>query len=355
MNTPTSVVELLGRLIGIDSRNTLPLGAAGEREATEEAMCEAVAAHCRDLGLETEIQWVAPNRPALIAWTQPRAGLPTLAFEAHLDTVGTEGMEHDPFRAEIRDGCMYGRGACDTKGSMAAMLVAIERLLKEDALLNLMFIGACAEETGCEGAPLLDLSRWDIDGVVVGEPTSNQPVTAHKKNAYLELVCRGKAAHGSRPDLGCNAIYRMAQVIGFIQEKIAPELARHTSSDFSGSTISANCIEGGVKTNIVPDLCRVKLDLRLVPDGPDIEKILDEIPRRATETLGFTVERGETHTTPGLWTAPDDPLVKAACGAVRRLGGNSETGAVCYCTDGGVFSNWGIPTVVLGPGSIRNA
>lgn len=349
-------LDILRQLVPIDSRSTLPLGAPGERASDEMAMCAWLVDFLEGLGLATRVTYAAPRRPNLVAFPKhPEPAWPTLAFQAHMDTVGTDGMTHDPFAAEVSEGKLYGRGACDTKGGMAAMLAALADLLADGVRANLMFVATCAEETGCQGAPFLDLSPWRIDGMIVGEPTSNRLVAAHKTSVYLELVCTGKAAHGSRPEAGTNAIYRTAELVGFLQRTIIPELAAHQSPGFAGSTLSAGMIQGGVKPNIVPDRCSLVLDLRLVPNAPPVAELIGDIARRAGAALGFPVEPGWTQITAGLGTPLDAPLVQTVQRALRHEGRDDAPGTVAYCTDAGVFAAKGIPCVVLGPGDILQA
>jgi acetylornithine deacetylase len=298
----------------------------------------------------------APNRPNLVAFPAcPNPAWPTLAFQAHMDTVGSEGMKHEPLVPEVRDGRLYGRGACDTKGGMAAMLAALAGLLAARTPLNVMFVATCAEETGCEGAPFVDLSDWHIDGMIVGEPTSNQAIVAHKTNVCFELVCTGRAAHGSRPEAGENAIYRMASVVQYLQDTVIPELAAQAAPGFAGSTLSVGMIQGGTKSNIVAERCSLVVDLRLVPGTPPADEVVRGIARRASEALGFPVDLGWCQLSPGMYTAPDAALLIAVRAALRHCGQSDEPGTVCYCTDGGVFSVQGIDCVILGPGDILNA
>ena len=349
-------VSLLRQLIPIDSRNTLPLDQEGVRESDEMAMCAWLVAFLEKLGLATRITYAAPRRPNLVAF--PRNGnpdWPTLAFQAHMDTVGTDGMRHDPFAPEIREGRMYGRGACDTKGGMAAMLSATAALLSEEAPVNVMFVATCSEETGCQGSPFLDLSDWRINGMIVGEPTSNRAVVGHKTNACFELVCQGVAAHGSRPEAGTNAIYRAARLVDFLQRRTIPELAAHQASGFAGSTLSVGTIQGGTKSNIVPDRCSLVADMRLVPGAPPAAQVMAGIARRAGQELGFPVELGWYHVSPGLATPGDSLVVRAVKAALDGCGLDATTDTVCYCTDGGVFAEKGVQCVVLGPGDILQA
>ena len=351
----SDAVRLLQALVRIDSRNMKRLSDSAERDADEEGMCAFLKAHLQGLGLEVAVQHAAPRRPQLVAYLHRDDACPTLAFEAHMDTVGTDGMTGTPFAAEIRDGRLYGRGACDTKGSMAGMLVALERLQAAELSLNLMFIATCAEETGCEGSPLLDLSRWQIDGIIVGEPTSNRPVTAHKAHAEFELVCRGKSAHGARPEMGRNAVYDMIDVVNVIRTQFAPELAAHSALGFSGSTISVTMINGGSKVNVIPDRCSACADLRLVPGHGEPDEIIGRIVAEARVQTQADVHLGWTQTTPALQVPSDSPLVRALCRAIERSGDSPEIGTVNYCTDAGVFAAKGYQSVICGPGSIAQA
>ena len=353
MHDPVSILQ---QLIPIDSRNSLPLDREGERSSDEMGMCAWLVDFLEGLGMATRVTYAAPRRPNLVAFPRlPNPSWATLAFQAHMDTVGTDGMAHDPFLPEIRDGRVYGRGACDTKGGMAAMLVATAGLLAGKVPVNVMFVATCSEETGCQGSPFLDLSDWSIDGMIVGEPTGNRPVVAHKTNASFELLCRGVAAHGSRPEAGVNAICRAAEVVRFLDRAIAPELAAHSAPGFAGSTLSVGMIRGGIKSNIVPDLCSLVVDMRLVPGTPPPESVVAGIAERASRELGFPVEPGWRHVSPGLATPTDSRIVEAVQAALRRCGRDAATGTVSYCTDGGVFSTKGIDCVVLGPGDILQA
>ena len=351
----TDVVELLQKLVRIDSRNTRPLDSPGPRDSDEEAICAFLKDHLHCIGFQTAVQYAAPRRPQLMAWNSQNQAWPTLVFQAHMDTVGTDGMVIDPFAAELRDGRVYGRGACDTKGGMAAMLVAMERLQRLQLPLNLMFIGTCSEETGCEGAAQLDLGSWPIDGIIVGEPTSNQPVIAHKTNILFELIATGKAAHGARPEAGCNAVYRMLDVINCLRSEIIPQLAAHEAAGFNGSTLSLGMINGGTKVNIVPERCSAFMDLRLVPLTQKPMDVLEGILLQVRRVTGIDVELAWTHLSPGFSISRQHFLVKSLCDGLSESGVEPEVGTVSYCTDGGVFAERGCNVVVCGPGDILNA
>ncbi len=346
--------ELLKALVQIDSRNTTALRSGAEPTVTEGPICDFVRGFLVELGFDCTVQFAAPRRPNLIARYQHGPNRPWLAFEAHFDTVGADGMNMDPFSAEIRDGRLYGRGAADTKGSMAAMLVALSRLVRDSRAPNLAFIGACAEETGCEGIARLKLASPPVNAVVAGEPTSNRLVTAHKAHAWFQLLCRGRAAHGARPEAGDNAIYRMTDVIDWLRRTVTPRLTAHAAGGLRGSTLSVNMIEGGRRLNMVPDECRAAVDVRLVPGHPARE-FVRELTEEARQTLAPDIECTWLHVSPGLNTNASSRLVQAFRNVLSRRGMDPVPEAVSYCTDAGVLASRGIDAVVFGPGDILQA
>lgn len=350
------VLLYLAEMIRIDSRNNRSLGDPGPREATEEAMADYLSDKLAALGFTLCRQYIAPGRPNLLASRHFGDDVPTLAFNAHMDTVGTEGMSIAPFEPARRDGRVYGRGSCDTKGSLAAMLSACAALVADAVPINVLYIATSAEETGCQGAALLDLSGYRIDGVIVGEPTRNQLVIAHKCHATVELQCRGKAAHGSRPHLGDNAIYKAGRLLNYLETVTVPELAACKDEVFTdGCTVSVGVIAGGVKNNIVPDFCRLVCDFRLLHGLGDPMAYVRGLVARASAALGFTVELGPTDISPAMCTAADHPLVGSIRAVLRRHGLDDTPIGVAYCTDGGQLSDMGIPCVVMGPGDIAVA
>lgn len=351
------VIEILSDMIRIDSRNTMPLDAEGERVATEEAMGAYVERLMRELGMEVEKQYIAPGRPNVIGYFSCGiSDAPTIGLNAHLDTVGTDGMKIPPFEPVIKDGLIYGRGSCDTKGSLAAMAKASEAIISSKLPVNVLFVATASEETGCQGSPFLKLDKWKCDGFIVGEPTSNQPVVFHKSHGTFELICRGKAAHGSRPELGDNAICKAARLVTYLETVAVPKVSQMTSPNFiNGCTLSPNMISGGTKGNIVPDYCKITCDMRLVPEAGDAYEQFRKIAEEATAALGFPVELGWTHAAPSMGTPKEHPFVQAVCSAAESFGIDATPQSVAYCTDGGNLSKKGFPCVVLGPGDIKMA
>jgi acetylornithine deacetylase/succinyl-diaminopimelate desuccinylase-like protein len=201
----------------------------------------------------------------------------------------------------------------------------------------------------------MNLAPWPIDGIVVGEPTANRMIVAHKANGCFELLCTGRAVHGARPETGCNAIYRMTDLVGFLRTTVIPGLQAHIADGFAGSTLSVNMIDGGTKSNIVADRCTAVLDLRVVPGHGTPEEVMNAIVEQATRELGFDVSLEWSHCTPGLLTDCECTLAQAVRDALLGCNADPAPGTVSYCTDGGVFSQMGYDSIVLGPGDIRQA
>ncbi|NMA44086.1 MAG: M20 family metallopeptidase [Oligosphaeraceae bacterium] len=351
------LIDLLSDMVRIDSRNLHSLDYQGERPANEMAMAELCARKMQEFGFhKTDFQYIAPKRPNLLGLYMQNPAYPCLAFEAHLDTVGVDGMSIDPFNPLIKEGKLYGRGSCDTKGSLACMLMACRKIIAEKLPLNLLFLATSAEETSCEGVHFWDLSVYALHGVIVGEPTSNQPIIAHKAHVTCDYVIQGKAAHGSRPEAGDNAILKAARFLRFLEEEIIPELAAAPHDGFtSGNTLSIGLIRGGSKANIVAEQCTITCDLRILPGDTASDILHQQIAKRAEQRLGFPIHIDKVHFAPGMRNDPQSALLTNIENAYKQLQLPFETGSVAYCTDAGVLSRKGLQCVVLGPGNILNA
>ena len=354
LNT-VSPVDLLRRLVATDSRSPGALATPMAPDTiTEETLCALIEEWLGELGFVCERQYPAPHRPQLLAQRCPYPGRPTLAFSAHFDTVGTEGMTVPPFAGELRDGRLYGRGACDTKGSHAAMLLALARLCHDPLSPNLMFIGTCAEESGIEGAPRLRLGDTPPDAVIIGEPTGNRLVTGHKSHLWLELAVHGRAAHGSTPEAGDNAIYRMAEVIQSLRRLAETEMGRESCAGFTPQTLAVTVVAGGNKVNIIPDQCRIQADVRLFP-GTNVAAFVRELTARIKAETGQTLDVLSQHGANGFGAIPNSPLRRAMAAALAAASRDATETTVNYCTDAGAFAGFGIDTVIFGPGDIRQA
>jgi acetylornithine deacetylase/succinyl-diaminopimelate desuccinylase family protein len=352
MARPRNVVELLRDLVAIPSVN--PHGNPGVDHTGEQAMAEYVADFLREAGAEVEIEPIEPNRPNVVASfasAAEKAETPRLAFAPHLDTVSVAGMTIPPFDPEIRDEKLWGRGASDTKGPMAASLWALREWAQSPARANSrvhwIFLALMGEEAGNDGALALAKKGFASDLTLVLEPTELGVVTAHKGVLWLDVTTRGKACHGSTPERGRNAIYAMRRVLEILEQKIIPGLAAAPHPKLGPATLNVGTIAGGSKVNIVPDECRIELDVRLVP-GMEAERFRAEIET----ALRAEVPEAEVHlqrTAAPLDTAESQPWV-------QRLGGVGRGFTTApWFSDASILGGPNCPAVCVGPGSIAQA
>jgi acetylornithine deacetylase len=317
------------------------------------------------LGVPYERQTVVgPLRENIVAWTDAPEATRTIIFEAHQDTVPTDNMTIDPFAARIENGRLYGRGACDIKGGMAAMLVAFARVAREKPSGAARVVMACTvdEEHTFLGVQRLaqgDLrGRFDgLLGAVVAEPTQLRIVDTHKGAVRWDLLTTGRSCHSSRPELGVNAIYRMAALLPHV-ERYAEELRGSRSDPRLGPpTLSVGRIEGGTSVNTVPDRCRVEIDRRMLPGenaAAALEHLHEYLRRHADPGLEFTFS-SPWLSAPALSSAGSEKLVASLGSAVDRVVGSHQVMAVPYGTDAAPLAEAGVPAVVFGPGDIARA
>ena len=346
--------NLLAGLVRLDSRNTASLRDGEVCSPAEEAVCRYLARQAEESGLRSRITYPAPGRPSIFIESPAAPAEPVLVFEAHMDTVGTDGMTIAPFSADIRNGRLFGRGATDDKGSLAAMFTALLIAHEQRFPLRLVLAATCAEENGCEGAPLLDFSDLEGASFVVGEPTGNTIVTAHKSHVEATLTTRGRAGHASRGSPADNAVLAMARVIVYIQDNWVPALSRQSAGGLTTSNAAVTVIRGGTRVNVLPDTCTAGIDLRLVP-GIAPESLVGNIVDGARKDLGVDLSAGNLNVAPALMTPPNCPLVRTLRDVLREHGLNAGLHSVDFCTNAGVFAQRGFPSLVFGPGDISQA
>ena len=339
-----SVTDLCQQLVRIPSVN--PHGEPGTAEVGEQRIAEWILGFLRECGAEAELREVLPGRPNVVArWPAP--GKPRLLLAPHTDTVSVAGMTIDPFSGELRDGRVWGRGASDTKGPMAAMLWALRESRDRLASLSheIWFAGLMSEEADQHGSRAL-AAQEQFDFVIAGEPTGLDAVYTHKGSAFVNLRTRGRSAHGARPELGENAIAKMLDVLAFFRGEFAVECAAHTDPVLGRSTLSIGTIRGGSKTNIIPDSCEASVDWRIVPSQyrPGIIEDLAERLRSIVSDVEVAAVPA-----PPLHTDSTHPLMAklGACGA-------RPVGAPWFC-DACFFAERGMPAIAMGPGSIEQA
>jgi len=312
---------------------------------TDQREAEQVAFLARLLeswGARVTVQEVAHDRPNLIATFAGRDATRSVMFEAHGDTVGGDA----PFAASVRDGRLYGRGTCDTKGAMTAMLLGIRAVLDCDGRLpvTVQFVSTCDEEIGATGAHALVAGGFRADWAVIGEPTELQIVHAHRGAARVTIRTSGVAAHSSTPERGVNAIYKMRAVLERL-ERWQP-VARHPL--LGAPTLSVGTIRGGTQVNVVPAACEIEVDRRLVP-GESVEAVVAEM-------IGnLDVHAEVTAFYPPLNQDPAGPVAQALAAACRGVLGRTEFAVAPYASNAGVFQAAGIPSVVFGPGASAQA
>jgi acetylornithine deacetylase len=344
-------VELLEELVRIDSVNPA-VGGPGEHK-----IVTRLGEILHDFGLEVTTPEVVDGRRNLIATLPGAPGAPTLLLEAHLDTVA---MPEGGLPVSRTGNRLVGRGACDTKGSAAAMVAAMAELAGSgDQRATVVFAGVADEEHVMLGSQALVDQLPPVDAAVIGEPTSLEPVRVHNGLARFTIETHGRSAHTSRAHLGVNAISAAARVVAALEERLLPRLKARAHPLAGPALLTPAVICGGVAANVVPDRCRLSVDRRLAPgENPDaalaeIDKLLDELR-----------ERGDRITRESPWallqaveTPADHPVVRLAEASAEAVLGRSVTaGGVPYGTDASNLSGiGGIPCVVLGPGSIDQA
>ncbi|MFV0257792.1 MAG: M20/M25/M40 family metallo-hydrolase [Acidimicrobiales bacterium] len=347
-------VDLLRELVGINSVNPLQ---AGPRSGPggEEALARWLAGRAETLGATTVLDEVSPGRPNVYA--EFPGGLDgRVMIDVHLDTVGVEHVPGDPFRAEVRGDRVHGRGAVDTKATLAVLLPLLARL-DPARRPTVHLVGTVGEEAGgLLGA--YRLADWfgehdiRLDQIVVAEPTGCRPVHGHKGGVGLEITVAGAAAHSSKPELGANAIEGAARVVAaFVTEQ---DRIRHqpASTPVGVGSLSVTEISGGLARNIIPDRCTVYAGRRIAPgEDPEAEFVrLSTIAAEAAAPLEIEVTMANGRCSPAFYQDPSSPLVAT----LTRLGEGGPATAG-YGSNALVYRDIADEIVVFGPGSIDQA
>ncbi|MFM8892244.1 MAG: M20 family metallopeptidase [Planctomycetia bacterium] len=370
-------VATLADLVRRPSVNPMGRDVSGP-EYLEGRVTDYLVARFMAAGLEWVRQPVSPGRDNVLArLAAPVSGAPTILWDAHQDTVPVENMTIEPFSPLVRDGRLYGRGACDVKGGMAAMLVAIDRLRTAGGprRTHVVFSATVNEEFGFSGAkavarlwatPEDELSEADRAArrlcggppvaAVVAEPTDLDLVTQHKGAVRWRMLVRGSACHSAFPERGENAIYPAGRAIGAIEQLARELLQRHADHPCGPPTLNLGTIRGGAGVNLVPDLVVLELERRVVP-GESPEAAREEvIARIATACPDDRIE----HAAPflesaGLPAMADATWCDRLAAAAGRVGVEPRRLAARYGTNASVYAAAGVPSVVFGPGSILQA
>jgi succinyl-diaminopimelate desuccinylase len=350
-----SVEQLLRDLVAIPSVNP---GSDGPLTAPygERGMVRYLAELLKPWADSVEIKEVLPGRPNLLAHFRGQRSDLSFAFESHTDTVDVAGMTVAPFTPEVRNGKLFGRGACDDKGPMVAQLLALLRHLDEGHILpcDWWFLATCDEELGGKGAAHLVHDGFRCDGIIVGEPTENQPLIAHKGAVRFTLRIDGLAAHSAYPEQGVNAIQAAADWITRLEASVAAVDPGQTDAD-ARLTFSAGTIQGGDQVNRIPDHVEIQTDWR-VPSGFDrkhIESLL-QTTAKAVESArhGSRCQWIKTQDYPPFAFDRSGPFATALA---PLFGPTATPQTARYATNAGFYAEAGIPALVFGPGSIDQA
>ncbi len=354
-----SVVALLKELVALPSVN--PDHTDDPDVANEYRVTDYLARHFEARGWRVEWDHVTPERANLIASYGPENPRYTLLLEAHTDTVGVTGMTVAPFTPVEKEGRLYGRGSCDTKGPMAAALAALTPETVEAlaaAGVRILFVGAYGEEKGNIGAERLAEQGLGADSALILEPTELAIVHAHKGTLWLELTVWGRAGHGSDPEKGTNAIVAMADIVRWLQEQIKRQQIAAAHPDLGRPTLNIGRIDGGVAVNIVAQRCCIEIDRRTVP-GEDGEQLVNDIRDRcdALKESGALCDFDLRIIKAGIpfSTGKDAGLVNQMASALEKAGPPARLATAAWYSDAGAFSRTCREVVVFGPGSIQQA
>jgi acetylornithine deacetylase/succinyl-diaminopimelate desuccinylase family protein len=347
------ITQLLQDLVRIPSVSPHGDPGTAKNNTGEAPIAEYIAEVLRKLALDVELREVEPGRPNVIGKFTSRGARQSVAFAPHSDTVSVAGMTIDPFAAEIRDDKLYGRGACDAKGPLAAMLAALANAVRQKEFregdLDVYFCALMGEESGNHGAKALAESGFHVDFAVAGEPTEGRIVYTHKGALWCKAVTRGRSVHGSMPEKGVNAIGKMAEVVQYLLGDYTRALAKTADPVLGAPTVNVGTIRGGTQNNIVPDYCEIEVDRRTVP-GEVHEDILATL-RETLRHIPITTEI--LSDCPPLRTDPQNPFVQKLALATKDPK-SALVGAPWFC-DAGILAQYGVPAVAFGPGSIAQA
>ena len=373
----TRTEKLLAELIALPSVNPAFLPPR-HPHAGEKHVADFLAATAARAGLEIDFQKVLPGRSNLIARLLPQNKIrQTILLAPHLDTVGADGTKFIPQR---RNGRLHGRGACDTKGSVAAMLSALCELANAKSRpleTEIIFAGLVDEEHAQAGSRAfvgqafrLSSERESASGgkicagfadagrrnacptlAIVGEPTKLQVVTAHKGSLWLELETHGRASHGAMPQLGKNAIHEMARIVDLLETDYAAQLRKRRHPLLGTATVNVGTIAGGTQPNIVPDHCKISVDRRTLPGETDAGVQREIAALLRAKKLSAKISSAKLAPALPLETNLKLPLVRQ----FMRCAGQTRPLGVHFFCDAAVLSAGGIPSVVFGPGDIAQA
>jgi len=350
----SELIELLRRLVAIDSVNAGKHAAQIDRP--EQQIAEFISQYLSSqLGMQvTEIP-LAQGRPNVIG-TWSTSGK-SLMLTAHMDTVNVDGMTVDPFDMCCRQGRLYGRGTCDTKGSIAVFLYVLKLIRQFGWQFDrkIHFVATAGEENGCYGAKAIGRADFNVDEAIVGEPTGCQVAVAHKAAMRLDLLCLGRSAHACVPHEGINANYLMCDAIRQLQTVAAEKFSKLKHELLGSPSIAVTVINGGARYNIIPDRCRATVDVRPLPEQnrDNVLAILHDAVAEILSDDSFRFENIQSNA--GLETSINEPIACRLLEAQRMVTRLAEPTGVQFFADSGPFAQAGTKCVLLGPGHVAQA
>jgi len=350
------LVELCSDLISIPSHFQVP---SQEREISI-----FVSDTLKTIGVEVEEQEVKNGRCNVIAKIQGNGNGRSLALNGHLDTVPPGENMRAPYTASLRNGRLYGRGSCDMKGAVAAMIHSLYLIKKHGLVLNgdLYLTAVVGEETGGTGSRHLVEHGFHPDFAIVGEPTDLKIITSHKGVCNMMVTVRGKSCHASMPENGANAIVAASDFIQLVKQRLLPDLKTRTQQGVGCATLSFGTVEGGTKINMVADRCSLEIDRRWVK-GETLEQVLSEMRDLVSEVCNndpnlsaeLRLLLPEEYYYGPFNIDEDQEIVKLIKLALHDIGIKAPVAGMQGWTDAATLYNAGIPVVLLGPGSIKQA
>jgi succinyl-diaminopimelate desuccinylase len=349
--------NLLSDLISINSVNP----AFDPSSAGETKIGQFVWDFFKHHRISVEKQEVLPSRFNIMGKIRGKAPAHCLLFDAHLDTVSVQGMEIPPFVPEIHNHRMYGRGSCDVKAGLAAMMMALRQVAQNgtEPPLSICLLASVDEEHSFQGIRHLARHIIPAVGAVVAEPTELGIINCHKGILRWKIRVLGRSAHSAKPHLGINAISKTSRLIQTLEENLPPRYASQTHPRLGPATFNVGTISGGVQVNLVPAHCEIAIDRRTLP-GETTEEVLGEfaaiIRKLEEDDPDFkAIQDPLTLEDPPLETSSQHPLIASAAAACYRWAGKSSISGVPYATNASKLSQAGIPSIVLGPGNIDQA
>ncbi len=342
------ILSILTELIKIPSVNT-----GKDADIPEARIADFITEYLQNIGIKCQTIVTDTGRPNIIGrWPDDTNEKPTLTLNAHIDTVNIDGMVIEPFSADVKDGRIYGRGACDTKASLAIFLWLMKHIpdYKDIIYKRIEFLATCDEENFCGGSRYLVENGYKADEMIIGEPTNCRVGVAHRGLMNINLIAKGTCAHASVPNQGENAIYKITEAITLISKKWIPQLEADKHNLLGRATSAVTIIKGGHRINIIPDRCEATMDTRILPNqSPD--ELIDYLQK----VVGDLCEVQCVAQYPALETDANLPFVRRLLQASKQFTGSDKPVGLPYLTDASQFARTGAKCVVFGPGGIEQA